>query len=39
MSLFERGPVGDPRNRSKSVVLTDEGPRRGEDLAAKLFSS
>jgi len=38
-SLFERGLIGDPRNKNKSVVLTEEGLRLGKELAAKLFSA
>lgn len=38
-SLFEKGFIGDPRNKNKSVVLTDEGLRRGKELAEGLFSA
>lgn len=38
-ALFEKGLIGDPRNKNKSIVLTPEGLKRGQELAAKLFSS
>ena len=38
-SLFEKGLIGDPRNKNKSIVLTPEGLQRGQELAAKLFAS
>ena len=38
-SLCERGLIANPRNKNKSVVLTDEGLRLGKELAAKLFAA
>lgn len=38
-ALFEKGFIGDPQNKNKSVVLTDEGLRRGKELAERLFSA
>ena len=38
-SLFDRGLIGDPRSKNKSVVLTEEGLTLGKELAAKLFSA
>ncbi|MFA5057895.1 MAG: DUF6429 family protein [Opitutaceae bacterium] len=35
--LFEKGYIGDPKGKAKSVVLTDEGERRSEELFEKLF--
>ncbi|KAA0685659.1 hypothetical protein DTW90_34925 [Neorhizobium sp. P12A] len=35
--LHEKGPMCDPANKSKSLVLTDEGPRRSE-LFRRLFT-
>ena len=35
--LFERGLIGDPKSQAKSVVLTDEGVRRSEELFEELF--
>ena len=35
--LHERGLIGDPINKTKSVVLTDEGLRASERLFARLF--
>jgi len=36
--LHEKGLIADPRNKAKSVVLTDEGLRRSEELFRKLFT-
>jgi hypothetical protein len=36
--LHQKGLIGDPVNRSKSLVLTDEGLRRSEELFRKLFT-
>jgi hypothetical protein len=35
--LHERGFIGDPRNKAKSVVFTEEGLARAEQLAKQLF--
>jgi hypothetical protein len=35
--LFDRGSISDPKNKYKSVVLTDEGQRKGEELFQRLF--
>jgi hypothetical protein len=35
--LFEKGFIGDPKGKAKSVMLTDEGARRSEELFCKLF--
>jgi Alpha amylase, catalytic domain/Domain of unknown function (DUF6429) len=35
--LYRKGLIGDPVNKAKSVVLTDEGLRRSEALVAALF--
>jgi len=35
--LHERGLIGDPVNRTKSIVLTDEGLRESERLFMRLF--
>ncbi|RQR61488.1 hypothetical protein DIE18_12940 [Burkholderia sp. Bp9125] len=37
--LHERGLIGDPVNKAKSVVLTDEGMRESERLFKRLFVS
>lgn len=36
--LHRKGMISDPVGRAKSVVLTDEGLRRAEELLADLFS-
>lgn len=36
--LHQKGLIGDPTNKSKSLVLTDEGLRRSEELFHKLFT-
>jgi hypothetical protein len=35
--LYERGFIGDPRNKAKSVVFTEEGLARAEQLMKQLF--
>ena len=35
--LFEHGLIGDPKSQAKSVVLTDEGVQRAEELFHELF--
>lgn len=37
--LYERGPIGDLVNRTKSVILSDDGLRESERLFKPLFSS
>lgn len=37
--LHERGLIGDPVNKAKSVVMTDEGLRESERLFKRLFVS
>ena len=36
--LHRKGLIGDPVNKSKSLVLTDEGLERSEALFRKLFT-
>ncbi|PWW04128.1 hypothetical protein DFR52_101819 [Hoeflea marina] len=36
--LHRKGLIDDPANRSKSLLLTDEGLRRSEELFRKLFA-
>lgn len=36
--LFKKGFIGDPANKAKSLVLTDEGLQRSEDLFRALFT-
>lgn len=35
--LYERGLIGDPRSKAKSVVLTDEGAELAEQLFREMF--
>jgi hypothetical protein len=35
--LHEKGYIGNPVNKNKSVVLTDEGKAKAEELFHKLF--
>jgi hypothetical protein len=35
--LYERGLIGDPVNKTKSVILTDEGLRESERLFKRHF--
>ncbi|WP_208245255.1 DUF6429 family protein (plasmid) [Rhizobium sp. T1470] len=35
--LFKKGMIGDPVNKSKSLVLTDEGLERSKALFVELF--
>lgn len=35
--LYVKGWIEDPKNKNKSVVLTDEGLRRSAELFATLF--
>ena len=36
--LYEKGLIADPANKAKSVVLTDEGLERAEELFQVLFT-
>ena len=36
--LYRKGLIGDPVNKSKSLMLTDEGLRRSEELFQALFT-
>jgi hypothetical protein len=36
--LHQKGLISDPRDKAKSVVLTDEGLRESETLFKKLFT-
>ena len=36
--LHQKGLIGDPVNKSKSLMLTDEGLRQSEELFRKLFT-
>jgi Domain of unknown function (DUF6429) len=36
--LFRKGLICDPANKAKSVVLTDEGLQRSEELFQALFT-
>ena len=36
--LHRKGMITDPANKAKSVMLTDEGLRRSEDLFRELFT-
>jgi hypothetical protein len=35
--LYEKGFISDPRSKAKSVVLTEEGAKRANELFNKLF--
>jgi hypothetical protein len=37
--LCEKGLISDPKSRSKSVVLSDDGARRAEELFHMFFAS
>ena len=37
--LCEKGLISDPKSKSKSVVLSEEGARRAEDLFRQFFAS
>jgi len=37
--LYEKGLIGDPKSKAKSVVLTEEGRRAAEDAFRRLFTS
>ena len=36
--LFERGLISDPKNKNKSVIITEEGLKLAEESLKKLFS-
>ncbi|TCR62014.1 DUF6429 family protein [Rhizobium sp. BK376] len=36
--LFRKGLIGDPVNKSKSLILTDEGLERSKALFVELFT-
>lgn len=36
--LFEKGYILDPRNKSKSLILTEEGLEKSKELFIKLFT-
>jgi hypothetical protein len=36
--LYERGLIGDPKSKAKSVVLTEEGRRAAEEAFRRLFA-
>jgi hypothetical protein len=35
--LFEKGFIEDPKGKAKSVILTEQGERRSEELFRQLF--
>ncbi len=35
--LYEKGYIGNPRGKAKSVLFTDEGLQRSQDLFERLF--
>ena len=35
--LYEKGYIGDPKGKAKSVILTEEGAAKAEELFGKLF--
>ena len=35
--LHEKGFIGDPKNKAKSVVVTEEGEKRAAELFEKMF--
>ena len=36
--LYDKGYIYDPKGKAKSVVVTEEGEKRSEELFTKLFS-
>ena len=36
--LYAQGFISDPKSKAKSVVLTEEGVRRGEELFRRYFA-
>lgn len=37
--LYRKGYISDPKSKSKSVVLTEEGERKAKALFEKMFST
>jgi hypothetical protein len=37
--LHERGFISDPKSKARSVVLTEDGAKRSEELFARLFGT
>ncbi|HEY2414468.1 MAG TPA: DUF6429 family protein [Pirellulaceae bacterium] len=37
--LYEKGYITDPRGKTKSVVFTEEGQQRAEELLSELFGN
>ena len=37
--LHERGYISDPKSKAKSVVLTENGAKKAEELFARLFGT
>jgi hypothetical protein len=37
--LYEKGFISDPVSKAKSVVFTEEGLRRSEELFRKMFTT
>jgi Mn-dependent DtxR family transcriptional regulator len=37
--LHKRGYIDDPKNKAKSVLLTEEGKQRSRELFARYFSA
>ena len=37
--LHEKGYIGDPKGKAKSVALTDEGVKKSEELFRELFAT
>ena len=37
--LYEKGFIGDPKGKAKSVILTEEGEKRSKELFIKNFAS
>jgi hypothetical protein len=37
--LYEKGLIGDPKSKAKSLVLTEEGQRAAEEAFRRLFTS
>lgn len=37
--LHEKGMIGNPKSKAKSIILTDEGARRAAELFAQMFES
>lgn len=35
--LYEKGYIGDPKSKAKSVVMTEEGLRKSEELFERYF--